>query len=108
MMNRIRTLGLAVALGSMLLLPAVSCLEESPYYDPQRFTSGAGPSGTAAFISGEASKTGLKPVKEGARAPTGGADADGGTIGKDIGEAPEVAPETTDDNDGVTDFFPES
>lgn len=94
MMNRIRILGLAVALGSLLLLPSVGCLEDDPYYEPQRFTGGAGPNGTAAFVSGEASKTGLKPVKEGGLdAGIGVPDTGGGGGGADAGASEDVEPE---------------
>lgn len=107
MTNRIRVFGLVIGLGWLLLLPATGCLEEDPYYPPQGLSEGErGPGGTAAFMSGEASKTGMKPVKEGARVTdagsTGGDDA-GGTIGKDLGQSEEPE-EDVDDGTGGPDI----
>jgi len=117
MRNLVRVLGLTAALGALLLLPSVACLQESPSFDPQYFYSGhRGPSGTSAFVSGEAAKAGMKPVKEGAMVTDAGGeeDAGGGSVGKDVketqppedtGDAPKENCENDvdDDGDGGTD-----
>lgn len=90
MRESIRRLVMALVTGAALLASLFGCMQETPFYEPQRYPqNGPGPSGTAAFTSGEASKTGLKPVKEGARDSDifVGQDAAGTT---DVSTTPEV------------------
>jgi hypothetical protein len=101
MRNLVRLFGIAIVL-ALPLLPSVACLQESPDYEPQYYYENSrGPSGTSAFISGEASKTGLKPVKEGAR--TDIAPETSGSTEKDVAQTPEVVvpDKETDCDDGV-------
>ena len=86
---------------SLLLLPAVGCIEDNPYYPPQGSTS-AGPRGSAAFLSGEASRTGLSPVKE------GGLDAgltDSGGQASDAGGGGDGATTTPETVEGFNDLL---
>ena len=64
MRNALRRLTLLLVAATVVLVPLLGCMEESPYYEPQRYPpNGPGPNGTTAFTSGEASKTGFKPVE---------------------------------------------
>jgi len=81
MMRLVRRLLLVLAVPAALLLPAVACIPDSPEYTPQTFNAkeGPGPSGTTAFSSGEAAKTAMKPVKDGARIQDAGTTEDATT-----------------------------
>ena len=82
-----------VLLAAFVALPALGCIEDNPYHVPQGSTS-AGPRGSAAFISGEASRTGLTPVKEGGLDAGLEEEADAGGGGGATDTSVVVAPDT--------------